>query len=395
MTSRSRAFAKLAKDVDTSGNIIASGIAPTVDLGGGTTVYATLDQLPRSGNTSGDTAFVTATSRFYIWNGVGWFNVAVVNAAPTITNTPNATYNLFANGAPTIITLAATDPEGDTLTWSYDAPSASGKATITQADNVFTITPLTDIADTSFTIDFEVTDGINISTASSTINIDNRPPTIDTGPLATYALATDGSPTVITLAATDPDGGSITWTYANSALTDQATVVQNGNEFTITPNSTPAVYADFTLTFTASDSIESTSTSPTTLSLTFMLLADEWSDTVLSIGTSSTNSLDNSTFIDRSTNAYTPTVTGTAIQTAFHPYLDNWSVYFDGSGDYLTADMSNVSIGETNFTIEMWIWPDEIRQCTLLDVRPSPTATPFNVGLNSSGQLAMYAVTSY
>jgi hypothetical protein len=282
----------------------------------------------------------------------------VVNNTPTITNAPSATYNLFANGSPTIITLAATDPDGDTLTWSYSAPDAVGKATIIQADNVFTITPLTDIADTSFTIDFEVTDGINISTASSTVNIDNRSPVIGIAPAATYALATDGSPTVITLAATDPDGGSITWTYANSGLTDQATVVQNSNEFTITPNSTPGAYADFTLTFTASDSIESTSTSPTTLSLTFILLADEWADTVLSIGTSSTNGLGNSTFIDRSTNAHTVNVTNTPIQTAFHPYLDNWSVDFNNDGYLSIPNSADFNLDQNvGFTIEFWIKP--------------------------------------
>ena len=339
--------------------VSAATSAAGIELGGGaTTVYATVNLLPRTGIDAGATAFVTETSRFYIWNGIGWFNVAVVNNTPTITNAPSATYNLFANGAPTIITLAATDADGDTLTWSYSAPGAAGKATITQADNVFTITPLTDIADTSFTIDFEVTDGINISTASSTVNIDNRSPVIDTASAATYVLATDGSPTVITLAATDPDGGSITWTYADSGLTDQATVVQDGNEFTITPNSTPAAYADFTLTFTASDSIESTSTSPTTLSLTFTLLADEWSDTVLSIGTSSTDSLDNSTFIDRSTNAHTVTPTGTPTQTVFHPYLDNWSVDFNNDGYLSIPNSTDFNLDQNvGFTIEFWIKP--------------------------------------
>lgn len=356
--SKNRKFAQIANDVASDGTLTAAAISSDVTLGG-TTVYATLDQLPRSGNTSGDTVFVTGTSRFYIWNGVGWFNVALVNAAPSITNAPSATYNLYANGSPTIITLAATDAEGDSLTWSYDAPNATGKATITQDSAVFTITPLTNIADTSFDIDFEVTDGINVSTATSTINIDNRAPSITTSPDATYTLATDGSPTVITLAATDPDGGSITWTYADSSLTNQATVTQNGNEFTITPNSTPAAYADFTLTFTASDSIESTSTDPTTFSLTFILVVDEWVDTAVSIGTSSTNSLDNSTFIDRSTNTHSVTTSGDPTQTAFHPYLDNWSAEFDGTDDGIaisnygsTLDMS--FSGE--FTIEYWYY---------------------------------------
>ncbi len=63
-----------------------------------------------------------------------------------------------------------------------------------------------------------------------------------------------------------------------------------------------------------------------------------WDETVLSIGTSSTNSLNNSTFIDRSTDNRTMTVVSAPTQTAFHPYLDNWSVEFDGSGDYLSVN---------------------------------------------------------
>ena len=355
--SRNRAFAKLAKDVTATGNIKAEGISSDVTLGGAT-VYATRVAMPMSGNTSGDQAYVTENNRLYIWNGSGWFSVALINTTPTITNAPSSVYNLYANGSPTIITLAATDEDGDTLTWSYSSASASGKATITQADNVFTITPLTDIADTSFTIDFQVTDGINTSTATSTINIDNRAPVIDTGPSATYALATDGSPTVITLAATDPDGGSITWSYAATGLSGQATVVQNVNEFTITPTTVAAAYTDFTLTFTASDSIESTSTDATTFSLTFILLADAWSDIVLSIGTSSTNGLDNSTFVDRSTNASTVTQTGSPVQTAFHPYLDNWSMEVSGGPEWIQTISSQSAFDfsdDGDFTIEMWV----------------------------------------
>jgi len=358
-----------------------------IGTGGGTTVYATLDQLPRTGVDTGATAFVTATSRFYIYNGTGWFNVAVVNQAPTITSAPSSVYNLYADGTPTILTLAATDADGDELTWSYSAPDASGKATITQSNNVFTITPLTNISDTSFDIDFEVTDGINISTDSSTINIDNRSPTIDTGPSATYVLATDGSDTVITLAATDPDGESITWSYANSALTNQATVVQNGNEFTITPNTTPAAYSDFTMTFTASDSIESTSTSPTTFSLTFSLLADEWSDLSLSVDTSSTNNLDNQTFIDRSTNAHTVTATGSPVQTAFHPYLDNWSMYFDGDEGVSFGDHS---FGSGDWTVEGWINPSTVQTSSVIDCRPDGGNGYYLTISISAGVLVLY-----
>ena len=47
--SRNRSFAKLAKDVDTSGNILAAGISSSVTLGGAT-IYASRANLPSSGN---------------------------------------------------------------------------------------------------------------------------------------------------------------------------------------------------------------------------------------------------------------------------------------------------------------------------------------------------------
>jgi len=212
-----------------------------------------------------------------------------------------------------------------------------------------------------------------------------------------FTLADDGSTqTVITITAADSDGDPITYSVIKGTGFDSiATLSQDSSVFTITPFSqdSAGTATSGTLTFKATDGINVVSSAAQTFTLNFV--SGQWKNVALSIGTSDSDGLDNSTFIDRSTNAHTVTTTGTPIQSAFHPYLDNYSVYFDGDGDYFKADMSNVAIGTNNFTIEMWIWPDEIRACTLLDCRPSASATPFNVGLNSSGQLALYAVTSY
>ena len=51
----------------------------------GITVYSTIDNLPTTGLTVGDQAYVTTTSRLYISNGTGWYNVALINATPTLT----------------------------------------------------------------------------------------------------------------------------------------------------------------------------------------------------------------------------------------------------------------------------------------------------------------------
>ena len=135
--------------------------------------YATFADLPASGSTPGNTAFVVATNKLYIWNGVGWYLIATVtNASPTAITGVSDTYSLAADGTATTITAVSTDPEGFALTWSYAVSSGSlgSTATVSQADNVFTITPSTDTANAgSFSLTFSVTDGINgvVSAVSS------------------------------------------------------------------------------------------------------------------------------------------------------------------------------------------------------------------------------------
>ncbi len=127
--------------------------------------YATFADLPASGSTPGNTAFVVATNKLYIWNGLGWYIIATVtNVSPTAISGVDATYALATDGTATTITAVSTDPEGFALTWSYAVSSGSlgSTATIAQADNVFTITPSTDSANAgTFSLTFSVTDGVN------------------------------------------------------------------------------------------------------------------------------------------------------------------------------------------------------------------------------------------
>ena len=124
--------------------------------------YATFADLPTSGSTPGNTAFVVATNRLYIWSGVGWYLIATVtNASPTAITGVSDTYALAADGTATTITAVSTDPEGFTLSWSYAVSSGSlNGTTVSQADNVFTITPHASNP-TTFSITFNVTDGLN------------------------------------------------------------------------------------------------------------------------------------------------------------------------------------------------------------------------------------------
>ena len=106
----------------------------------GVTVYANVDSLPGTGNT-GDLAFVTATNRLYIWNGSGWYNIALINTTPSISGVNNS-YELASDGTATVITITAVDAEGLPITYSIASDTSGNIATVTQgtgaSSNVFT-----------------------------------------------------------------------------------------------------------------------------------------------------------------------------------------------------------------------------------------------------------------
>ena len=138
--------------------------------------YATASDLPGTG-IAGEQAFVTDTNRLYMWNGTGWFNIAIVNESPTWDSNgqPDAAYELDADSPQdaTVITLAATDPDGLAINYSYvTSGQMDSMATISQDSSVFTITPKTEAqvgagVELTGSITFRASDGINIIPAVS------------------------------------------------------------------------------------------------------------------------------------------------------------------------------------------------------------------------------------
>ena len=159
----------------TSGQVLTSqgsGVATFTDAGGGVTYYANVSDLPSSGNSNGDAAFVGANNRLYIFNGSGWYSVALINQTPTISSVADAGSNttpftLSSSGTATVITITATDADGDALTYNYSVSSgALNGSTVSQNNNVFTVTPHASNAAT-FNLTFTVTDGINTATSAA------------------------------------------------------------------------------------------------------------------------------------------------------------------------------------------------------------------------------------
>jgi len=154
-------------------SIVDSSYVSSRQEAAGVTVYANRSSLPASGNTAGDQAYVTANNRLYIWNGTGWYNIALLNLAPSIQSVLDSDNNttpfaLAIDGSPTTITVTAVDSDGDPITYGYSADSNfSGLATLSQANNVFTITPFSEdsATTTSGTITFTATDDVNVASS--------------------------------------------------------------------------------------------------------------------------------------------------------------------------------------------------------------------------------------
>ena len=90
--------------------------------------------------------------------------------------------------------------------------------------------------------------------------VTNQAPTTITGANASYELATDGTPIVLTLQSSDPEGiAALSWSYAvtTGTLGDTAIISQgsgaNTNVFTITPSTDAANEGTFSLTFSVTD----------------------------------------------------------------------------------------------------------------------------------------------
>ena len=166
-----------------------------------------------------------------------------------------------------------------------------------------------------------------------------------------------------TYTASDADGTTPTITVTNSGFSSTSTAtIQHftGNNTIRLTNLANTDYSG-TITVTASDGISTgfgTFTASVTASVDYG--ATGWSNTQLSIGTSSTNNLaDNETFIDRSANALTVTKTNNPVQTAFHPYLDKWGSFHEGAsraGGYFYTNYTSQTGTSGDFTVELWFY---------------------------------------
>lgn len=235
--------------------------------------FTTLDSLPSSNLTSGQQAWVESSGRLYISNGSGWYNVALINASPTLTLDQSGTIQLNADALSIVVTASATDSDDNqnmiTFSVESDGNMVGTGVTVSQDSSVFTITSLTE------------------------------------------------------------DSGGVA--------------------------------GDFTLTFKATDGI-AVDNEDLSFTLSFSNVVDSSAETILLMKAAGNSATNAAITYQNSSDASTGfTEAGTPQASTFSPYRSGgYSAYFDGTGDYASADLG-AHIGSGDFTVECWAYIDESR----------------------------------
>ena len=214
----------------------------------GLQVFQTLDSLPTSNLVSGQQALVDSDKRLYISNGLGWYNIAVINQTPSLTITPSGSIALANDGTPTTITLTASDSDTPSGLISFSVESDgsfSGLGTLSQDSSVFTITPkLEDSATTTTsTLTFKASDGINFGTGQSALSLTFSAATADSSDQTVFLLNAFGSGSNQTL--TDKGTNSLTVTNKGTVENTTHSPYRSGSQFTGTATSPGGYYSTF------------------------------------------------------------------------------------------------------------------------------------------------------
>lgn len=143
-------------------------------------VYDSLGLLPTTGLTVGNQAYVSSSQRLYLSNGSGWYNVALINATPSLSLSASGTIALANDGTATVITMTATDSDNADANLVLTVESGGDffkMATLSQDSSVFTITPRSEDSavslgyDGTSTLTFKASDGVSFASEQNTFTL--------------------------------------------------------------------------------------------------------------------------------------------------------------------------------------------------------------------------------
>jgi hypothetical protein len=152
----------------------ATGATGATGTGGGVTIYADITaRNAATGVNEGDIAFVSDSDTLYVYDSSEWIRIlAGPDELPRWTTELSSAIVLNADGTATTLTVAATDPDGFDIKYTYDtSPSNQTQATIVNNnDGTFTLTPsITETDAGSFTFRAKATDGIHVISNTSEV----------------------------------------------------------------------------------------------------------------------------------------------------------------------------------------------------------------------------------
>ncbi|MDE0352917.1 MAG: Ig-like domain-containing protein [bacterium] len=202
--------------------------------------------------------------------------VTNVNEAPVVTG--DATKNYAENGTGAVATYTASDPEGDSFTWSLSGTDAADFAISTGGELTFASSPDFEGAadsDTNnvYSVTVEASDSNdNTATLDVTVTVTNvnEPPVVSGD--ATKNYEENGSGAVATYTATDPESDTITWSVSGTDAADFEISTTGVLTFASSPNFESPADADtnnvYSVTVEASDSNSNTGTLAVTVTVT-------------------------------------------------------------------------------------------------------------------------------
>jgi hypothetical protein len=183
-----------------------------------------------------------------------------VNEAPILSNSLAA--SSFAENVSTgttIATASAADPESQTITYSLSG-TGSGNFAVDSAGNITLAAGLDYETATSYSLTLSASDGVNTTTNSLTITIDdvNEAPSLSNSlAAASFAENVSTGTTIATTSATDPEAQTITYSLSGTG-SDKFAVDSSGN-ITLSSALDYETTTSYSLTLTASDGTNSTS----------------------------------------------------------------------------------------------------------------------------------------
>ena len=185
-------------------------------------------------------------------------NVTNVNDnAPTIAAQTFSVAENVANGT-AVGTVAATDADGDNLTFSINAGNTGDTFAINGTTGAITIAGTVDYETTqTYTLTVQVSDGTNTAEAAVTINVTNindNAPVVTAQNAAFTVIENAGSGTAVgTVAATDEDEDNLTFSITSGNIGTAFAINENTGAITVTGAVDYETTAAYTLTVLASD----------------------------------------------------------------------------------------------------------------------------------------------